>query len=148
MTLKPPVRGESPEDAKRRLQISQLLGKAARYIDASTKIKPLEAEKKKLSAELKEGAVAYGIKDDKGTYTLEEGDYVIKSVASSANQIDIAKAIAVLTNLNLLERCTTRVVDEKQLEICFQEGLIDIEDINSFTTKVDGAPKVSVSRKE
>lgn len=143
---KPPVRAATDANS-RDIRVQALLGKAARYLDASAKIKPLEAEKKRLSSELKEGAVALGTKDDKGTYTVEEGQYVIKSVASSSTVIDHAKAIAVLANLKLLDRCTTRVVDEKQLEICFQEGLIDIEDINSFTATVEGTAKVSVTSK-
>lgn len=130
----------------RALKLKELAGLAAQYLDASDKIKPLEATKKKLSSTLKEAATTYGTKDEKGTATVEAGAFVIKSVASKKQKIDHAKAVEVLRGLNLLERCTMTIVDEKALEVCFQEGLIDLDTINSFATEEEGSARVSVER--
>lgn len=130
----------------RALKLKEIAGIAAQYLDASDKIKPLEAIKKKLSGTIKEAAVTYGTKDEKGTSTLEAGAFVVKNVVSKKQVIDHVKAVEVLRKLGLLERCTAIVVDEKALEVCFQEGLIDLDTINSFATEEDGAARVSVER--
>jgi hypothetical protein len=130
----------------RALKLKEIAGQAARYIDASDKIKPLEAEKKKLSGVLKEFAETLGETDEKGTAVLETNGFVIKSIASKKQKIDHAKAVEVLRGLNLLERCTMTIVDEKALEVCFQEGLIDLDTINSFATEEKGSSRVSVER--
>jgi hypothetical protein len=132
--------------AAKALKMKEIAGKAARYLDASEKMRPLDAEKRKLSGELKEAAESYGTKDDKGSFSLETGGFVIKKIMSKSTAVNAQKAVDTLRRLGLLERCTTRVVDEKQLEVCFQEGLLTLEDINSFSEEVEGTPKVSVSR--
>lgn len=130
----------------RALKLKEIAGQAARYLDASDKIKPLEAEKKKLSGVLKEAAETYGSTDDKGTSTLELSGFTVKKVATKKQVVDHAKAVPILRKLGLLERCTMTVVDEKALEVAFQEGLIDLETINLFSTEEEGSPRVSVER--
>lgn len=130
----------------RALKLKEIAGFAARYLDASDKIKPFEAEKKKLSGVLKEAAETFGETDEKGTATLEAGGFTIKKIATKKQKIDHVKVVEVLRGLNLLERCTATIVDEKALEVCFQEGLIDLETINSFATEEEGTPRVSVER--
>lgn len=131
---------------KRALKIKEIAGQAARYLNASENIKPYEAEKKKLSAVLKEAAETFGVTDDKGTSTLEAEGYTIKKIATKKQKIDHAKAVEILREMNLLERCTMLVVDEKALEVCFQEGLIDLDAINKFATEEEGSARVSVER--
>lgn len=130
----------------RALKLKEIAGLAAQYLDASDKIKPFEATKKKLSGTLKEAAIAFGTKDEKGTSTVEASGFTIKNIVTKKQVINHAKAVEVLRGLNLLERCTMTVVDEKALEVCFQEGLIDLDTINSFATEEEGSARVSVER--
>ena len=130
----------------RALKLKEIAGIAAQYLDASDKIKPLEATKKKLSSTIKEAAVTYGTKEENGTSVLEAGAFVVKNVVTKKQVIDHVKAVGVLRELGLLERCSMTVVDEKALEVCFQEGLIDLETINSFATEEEGSARVSVER--
>ena len=131
---------------KRALKIKEIAGQAARYLDASDKIKPLDAEKKKLSGVLKEAAETYGTTDEKGVSTLEAEGFIVKKIATKKQVLNHAKAVEILREMNLLERCTMLVVDEKALEVCFQEGLIDLDTINKFATEEEGTPRVSVER--
>jgi len=132
-------------EAAKNLKLMQLAGKAARYLAINDTVKPLEAEKKGLSSELKEFAKSLGTKEGKG-YALTVPGFKIGCVVPVSNVVDHQKALAALRKLNLVERCTTTIVDEKALEIAFQEGLIDMEVINSFTVEQEQSPRISITK--
>jgi hypothetical protein len=130
------------------LRLQELSGKAIRYDQLGSQIKELEGPRKALSEELKAAAVELGAADPtkKGCFALElPGNITVTSTTPVKKVIDQEKALALLKERNLLERCTMRVLDEKALEVCFQEGLIDIEDINSFTVDEPQTPRIGVS---
>lgn len=109
-------------------------GKARRYVDLRDKEKQTKKEKDELSTFLKNQAVSQGVKNGK-SHVLDLGDIIVQNVAVPKNMVDQAKAAALLKSKGLLERCTMRVLDETELTKCFQEGLIGMDEINSFTTE-------------
>lgn len=131
-------------EAAKTLKLMQIAGKAAQYLALNKAIKPMEVEKKELSAVLKEFATSLGTKEGKG-HALTVPGFKIACVVPVSNVVDHQKALAALRKLNLVERCTTTIVDEKALEIAFQEGLIDMEVINSFTVEQEQSPRISIT---
>ena len=111
-----------------------LRGKARRYLTLREQAKEIKSEQEALSAELKSSAEKYGVQEGR-SFVLQLDDIKVSKVGAVSNKIDHAKAATVLASLGLLDRCTTRVINEKELELAFQEGLIGIDDIDSFTTE-------------
>jgi hypothetical protein len=114
--------------------LDNVRGKARRYVDLRDKEKQTKKEKDELSTYLKSQAIAQGIKNGK-SHVLDLGDIIVQNVAVPKNKVDQTKAAALLKSKGLLERCTVRVLSEEELTKCFQEGLIDMDEINSFTTE-------------
>lgn len=134
MPVKPPKRSQ-PAANSAQTQKEVLLGKARQYVLNRESAKKLAAEQAKLSATLKEGAATLGDRDG-DSFHLLLGDIKVSQLAAVSHKVDQAEAIKILEDLDLLERCTTRVLNEQELEVVFQEGLIGIDEINSFTKEV------------
>ena len=112
-----------------------VLGKAKRYIALRDEESAIKAQKSELSTELKDIAKKLGANEDGSQVIRFPSGYIVANRAKRSQVVDHAKANDVLTKLNILERCTKRVVDESALEIAFQEGLITLDQIESFTTE-------------
>ena len=137
-----------PTATSKTLRLQELAGKAIRYDKLGSQIKELEGPRKALSSELKTAAVELGKPDPdkKGCYSLDlPGNVTVTSTTPIKKVVDQEKAVALLKERNLLERCTKTILDEQALEICFQEGLIDIEDINSVVSEEQQSPRVGVT---
>lgn len=120
--------------AKAKVGLDVVMGKIVRYCDIRASVKTLDGEKNKLSAELKEAAVNLGVLDPSGSSVLEfPNGAKVANRAKKSQVVDQSKAVALLTKKGLLERCTKRVLDESALELAFQEGLIALDEIDSFT---------------
>jgi len=128
------VEDDKPSNPKVTVQanLDTVRGKARRYVEIRDQVKALTDDKDKLSEYLKSQAVSQGVKDGR-SYVLELGDVTVKSLSVVKNVIDQVAAIKLLTAKKLMERCTMRVLDEAELAKCFQEGLIDMDEINKFT---------------
>lgn len=111
-----------------------LLGRARQYLKMRKEIKAQEKIQAEISTELKEAAEQYGVADGH-SFALDLDEIKVKKVGAVKNVVDIAKAVKRLKELDLLDRCTKRVLDEEALELAFQEGLIDMDDINGFTSE-------------
>lgn len=113
-----------------------ILGKAKRYIQLREEETAIKAQKTELGNELKILAQNEGAVDDNGSHVIRfPSGYTVANRAKKSQVVDHAKANEIFTKLGILERCTKRVVDESALELAFQEGLITLDQIESFTSE-------------
>ena len=117
------------------------IGKMGReYADLSAQIKQLEERKKALAEKIKEGAEQFGVKDDKGSFYLEDDHFVMGKVAKKSFSIDQEKAAIELQARGLgdvLDVITTVVVNEDRLQQAVQDKRLPFEAVEGFTnTKV------------
>lgn len=108
------------------------------YAEISAQIKQLDARKKELAEKIKNGAEQYGVKDDKGSYYLENDYHILGKVARKSFKIDQEKAKTILTSLGLgdvLDEITTVVVNEDRLQIAVQERRLSLDTVQEFTNE-------------
>lgn len=125
----------------------EVLAMAQEYSDISAQIKTLEARKKALSDKIKQGAETYGIKDDKGSYYLEDEHFICGKVAKKSLKINQEKAVAVLEERGLsdvVDVVTVKTVNEDKLSNAVSAGRISLNDVEDFT---DSSTSYSVSVK-
>lgn len=123
---------------------------AREYSELSSQIKELEARKKVLSEKIKEGSEKYGVKDDKGSFYLENDNFIMGKVAKKSFKIDQEKAVGVLKNMGLgdvVDVVTVETVNEDKLNSAVQEGRISINEVEKFTN-VTTSYSVTVKEKE
>ena len=120
------------------------------YAEISAQIKQLEERKKALAEKIKEGAEQFGVKDDKGSFYLENDTVIMGKVAKKSFKIDQDKAITTLKDMDLedvIDEITTYVVNEDRLQQAVNDKRITLEDVESFT-EVKVSYSVSVKEKE
>lgn len=123
---------------------------AREYAEISAKIKELDARKKVLSDKIKEGSEKFGVKDDKGSYYLENDQFLMGKVAKKSFKIDQDKAVGVLKSMGLgdvVDTVTIETVNEDRLNSAVQEGRISINEVEKFTN-VTTSYSVTVKEKE
>lgn len=123
---------------------------AHEYSLLSATIKELEAKKKALAEKLKEGSERFGVKDDKGSYYLEDDSVLIGKVAKKSFKIDNDRAVSVLKSMGLgdvVDTVTVETVNEDRLNNAVQDGRISINEVEKFTN-VTTSYSVSVKEKE
>lgn len=123
---------------------------AREYSELSAQIKELEARKKVLSDKIKEGSEKFGVKDDKGSYYLENDQFLMGKVAKKSFKIDQDKAVGVLKSMGLgdvVDTVTIETVNEEKLNSAVQEGRISINEVEKFTN-VTTSYSVTVKEKE
>ena len=120
------------------------------YADISAQIKQLEEQKKALAEKIKSGAEQYGVKDDKGSYYLENDSFIMGKVAKKSFKLDTEKAIETLESIGLgdvVDEVVVRTVNEDKLQKAVQSGKISLDTVEGFTiTSVSYS--VSVKEKE
>ena len=120
------------------------------YAEISAQIKQLEERKKALAEKIKEGAEQFGVKDDKGSFYLENDTVIMGKVAKKSFKIDQEKAVDMLKDLgveDVIDVITTKVVNEDRLQIAVQEGRLSLDTVEEFTN-VNVSYSVSVKEKE
>lgn len=123
---------------------------AQEYNELSAKIKELDSRKKFLSEKIKEGSEMFGVKDDKGSFYLENENYLMGKVARKSYKIDEEKALPTLKAMGLgdvIDTITTEVVNEDKLNNAVKEGRISLNEVEKFTN-VSTTYSVTVSKKE
>ena len=123
---------------------------AREYAELSAQIKELEARKKVLSDKIKEGSEKFGVKDDNGSYYLENDQFLMGKVAKKSFKIDQDKAVGVLKSMGLgdvVDTVTIETVNEDRLNSAVQEGRISINEVEKFTN-VTTSYSVTVKEKE
>ena len=120
------------------------------YADISAQIKVLEEKKKQLADKIKDGAEKYGVKDDKGSYYLENDSHILGKVARKSFKIDQDKAVSMLQAMGIgdvVDVVTTNVVNEERLQRAVQDGRISLDTVEEFT-KSSVSYSVLVKEKE
>lgn len=110
------------------------------YADISAQIKQLEERKKSLAEKIKEGAEQFGVKDDKGSFYLENDTILMGKVAKKSFSIDQDKAVQTLESMGLgdvVDVVTTKTVNEDRLQSAVKDNRISLDEVEAFTnTKV------------
>lgn len=118
------------------------------YAEVSAKIKQLEERKKFLADTIKNGVEQYGVKDDKGSYYLEDDSLIMGKVAKKSFKVDQEKAVEILESMGLgdvIDVVTTKVVNEDRLQSAVQDRRITLDVVQDFTNE---SVSYSVSVKE
>ena len=120
------------------------------YAEVSANIKHLEERKKFLADTIKNGVEQLGVKDDKGSYYLEDDSLIMGKVAKKSFKIDQDKAIEILESMGLgdvIDIVTTKVVNEDRLQHAVQDKILSLDTVQDFT-KESVSYSVLVKQKE
>lgn len=123
---------------------------ACEYADISTQIKQLEEKKKDLASKIKDGAEQFGVKDDKGSFYLEDDSFIMGKVARKTFKIDQDKAVETLESMGLgdvVDIVTMKTVNEDRLQKAVQEKRLTLDTVQDFT-KENVSYSVLVKEKE
>lgn len=139
------VKGKQKYSAK---EIAQM---AEQYSEISRQIKLLEDSKKNLSDRLKEASELIGVKDDKGSYYYDTGDFITGKVAKKSVKLNQDNAIALLKEKGLYKKCVdiqkVEVINEKALAYAVENGDISQKEFEDICD-VKVTYSVSVQKKE
>ena len=128
----------------------EILSLGKEYSEISAQIKILTDRKKELSDLIKKGAEKFGVIDDKGSYYLEDDNFILGKVAKKSFKLNQDKAVETLKSMDLgdvIDKVTTYVVNEDRLTQAVADKRISLDTVKSFTdTKVEYS--VSVKEKE
>lgn len=105
----------------------------AEYAELNEKIKFLDKRKKELSESLKELALKTGIKDDKGSFYVNEGDKVFGRVRKCSISLNEDRAMKFFKKKGLLKDVTKTVLDEDKIDVLVSCGEVTAEDIESIS---------------
>lgn len=108
------------------------------YAEVSAQIKELEAKKKTLADKIKSGAEQFGVKDDKGSFYLEDDSYVMGKVAKKSFKIDQDKAVKTLESMGLgdvVDVVTVTTVNEDKLQKAVADKRLTLDDVKGFTNE-------------
>ena len=135
---------------KPEMTAKEILSLGKEYSEISAQIKVLTDRKKELSDLIKKGAEKFGVIDDKGSYYLEDDNFILGKVAKKSFKLNQDKAVETLKSMDLgdvIDKVTTYIVNEDRLTQAVADKRISLDTVKSFTdTKVDYS--VSVKEKE
>lgn len=101
---------------------------AQEYAEISAQMKLLDTTKKSLADKLKEASEQIGVKDSKGSYYYEAGEYITGKVAKKSISLKQDETIKLLKKKGLYEQCvnvqTVEVINEKALSEAVSNGTI------------------------
>lgn len=111
---------------------------AEEYADISKQIKVLEDRKKLLAAKIKEGAVKFGTKDDKGSSYFEVNGFVTGNVSKVSMSLNQEKGVEFLEKRglgDLVDEKVVKTINEERLEKAVGEKRLTLEEVDSFTDR-------------
>ena len=120
------------------------------YADISAQIKVLEEKKKALADKIKNGVEQFGVKDDKGSFYLEDDSFILGKIAKKSIKIDQDSAVKTLESMGLgdvVDTVTVKSVNEDKLQKALSEKRISFEVVKEFTNE-SVSYSVSVKEKE
>lgn len=124
---KKPVASELPFSGRK---LSEVL---AEYSEINEQMKFLEKRKKELAESLKELALKTGVKDDKGSYFVDEGDKTFGRVRKCSISLNEEKAMKFFKKKGLLKDVTKSVIDLDKVDILVSCGQVTSEEIESIS---------------
>lgn len=119
------------------------------YDNLSSQMKLLDAKKKELSNEIKKIAQATGTKDDKGSFYMENDNYVWGSIARKSISLnrtkaeDLFKSMGVWADVIVIKE----EIDEDKVETLVAEERLSFDELESITD-VKVVYSVSVKQKD
>ena len=117
----------------------QDIGKMGKeYSEVSKQIKVLEERKKFLADTIKSQVEQVGVKDDKGSYYLEDENFIMGKVAKKSFKIDQDKAVETLESMGLgdvVDVVTVKTVNEDRLQRAVQEKRLTLDTVQDFTNE-------------
>ena len=143
---------KKPADSKiKPIFSAEDIGKMGKeYAEISAQIKMLEERKKALADKIKSGAEQFGVKDDKGSFYLENDSYIMGKVAKKSFSIDQDTAVKTLESMGLgdvVDEVVVKTVNEDRLQKAVQEKRLSFDIVQGFTTE-KVSYSVSVQEKE
>lgn len=135
MALKP-VKKKATSKVKPIFSANDIAKMGVEYAEISAQIKVLEERKKELSDKIKSGAEQFGVKDDKGSFYLENDNYIMGKVARKSFKINHDKAVATLESMGLgdvVDVVTVSTVNEDRLQKAVQDKRISLDTVKEFT---------------
>ena len=131
------VKKKSVESKVKPMFSAEDIGKLGReYADISAQIKVLEERKKELADKIKSGAEQFGVKDDKGSFYLENDSFIMGKVAKKSFKIDQNKAVETLESMGLgdvVDVETVKTINEDRLQKAVQEKRLTLDIVQEFT---------------
>ena len=124
---KKPVANELPFSGR---NLSEVL---AEYSEINEQMKFLEKRKKELSESLKELALKTGVKDEKGSYYVNEGNKTFGRVRKCRITLNEEKAMSFFKRKGLLKEVTKSVIDLDKVDILVSCGQVTSEEIESIS---------------
>lgn len=133
---------------KKKFNSGDILKMGEMYNHLTHEIQFLEKQRKELSNKIKEDIIKIGVKDDTGSYYIEDESFIVGKVAKKSMKLDTVKAIQTLKNMGLNSLIeTVETVNEDELQNALNDGLISLDAIESFIdTKVNYS--ILVKKKE
>ena len=126
----------------------EILSLGKEYSEISAQIKILTDRKKELSDLIKKGAEKFGVIDDKGSYYLEDDNFILGKVAKKSFKLNQDKAVETLKSMDLgdvIDKVTTYIVNEDRLTQAVADKRITLDEVKSFTDiKTDYSVSVKV----
>lgn len=144
------VKKKADEKVKSLFSIDDFGKMGREYADLSAQIKQLDEKRKLIAEKIKEGAEKFGVKDDKGSFYLEDDNFIIGKIAKKSISINQEKAVQVLQSLGLgdvIDTITSEVVNENKLQQAIQDKRISFDTVEGFTD-VRTSYAVIVKKKE
>lgn len=124
---KKPVASELPFSGR---NLSEVL---AEYAEINERLKVLDKRKKELAESLKELALKTGVKDDKGSFYVDEGDKTFGRVRKCSISLNEEKALKFFKNKGLLKEVTKSVIDMDKVDLLVSCGEITAEEVESIS---------------
>lgn len=136
---------------KQKYSAKEVAQMSKEYSEVSSQIKLLETTKKTLADRLKEASELVGVKDSKGSYYYDAGEFIVGKVAKKSVSLKQEDTINFLKKKGLYKDCVTvktvEVIDEKALEQAVTDGDITQEEFESLC-EVKTSYSVSVQKQE
>ena len=124
---KKPTANELPFSGR---NLSEVL---AEYSEITEQIKFLDKRKKELAESLKELALKTGVKDEKGSYYVDEGDMVFGRMRKCSVSLNEEKAMSFFKSKGLLKEVTKSVIDLDKVDLLVGCGQVTAEEIESIS---------------
>lgn len=111
----------------------------------------IKKRKEELSKYIKEYSMKHGVKNDKGSYYIDDGEFYFGSQARKTVKINEEKAREFLKMKGLLDKVIAikEIIDEEKVEELVNVGELTVEDIeNIVDVKITYAIDVKEKKKE
>lgn len=124
---KKPVANDLPFSGR---NLSEVL---AEYSEINEQIKFLDKRKKELAESLKDLALKTGVKDDKGSYYVDEGDLIFGRMRKCSISLNEEKALKFFKKKGLLKDVTKSIIDMDKVDLLVSCGEVSAEEIESIS---------------